>query len=114
MIVKVFSIYDTAAGVYRQPFYAHADGEAMRVFYDLSINAEHEIGRHPEDYSLFLVAKYDDNKGCFIDLQRDCLVTALECVAASRQTGDAHKQRDLKLVPKEQLDIEDLEGEGNA
>jgi len=99
MIVKVFSIFDAAAAVYRQPFYASADGEAMRVFYDLSISADHEIGRHPEDFSLWRVAKYDDNKGTFIvDDEKECLVQAMECVAMSRQTSDSHKQVDLELV----------------
>lgn len=94
MIFKVYSIYDTAAAVYRRPFCASADGEAMRVFYDMSIDAEHEVGKHPEDYSLFRIAKFDDNKGCYLDLSKDCLITALENVAASRNINPAQ----LELV----------------
>lgn len=95
MIIKVYSIYDSAAGVYRQPFYTSQDGEAMRVFYDLSINADHEIGRHPEDYSLFRLAKFDDSKGLFFARCKECLTTALECVAASR---NIEKRPELQLV----------------
>ncbi len=100
MIVKVYSIFDTAAAVYRRPFYCPADGEAMRVFYDLSIDADHEIGKHPEDYSLFRIAKFDDNKGCFLDVDKQCLVTALECIAASRNVQSPH----LELVAGDKTD----------
>ena len=87
MVKNVYSIFDSAADLYLHPFYAKADGEALRVFYDVSIGADSEVAKHPEDYSLFRVAEWNDNRGEFVPLEKVCLATALEMVSKAQNKG---------------------------
>ena len=87
MRMNVYTIYDVAAGVYLRPFFHHSDGAATRVFKDMVMDGEHDIGRHPEDYSLYRIGTYDDNKGSLAAEEKDCLATALEMLSESRQVN---------------------------
>ena len=85
MRMMVYTIFDTASGAAMRPFFAQGDGAAMREFSDLAVNADHPIGKHPEDYSLFRIGQFDDNKITLIQEDKECLITGMEAVAASRQ-----------------------------
>ncbi len=85
MKLNIYSIYDTAAGLYSRPFFCQSDAEALRMFSDLSVDAEHPVGKHPEDYSIFRLGIFDDNKGTLQNEDNECLATALEQVAGSRK-----------------------------
>lgn len=65
MILKCFSIYDSAAEVYSPPFFLKSKGEALRAFSD-SINDEKTtLSKHPEHFFLFYIGEYDDQKAEF-------------------------------------------------
>ena len=102
MKLNAYSIYDTASGVYMRPFFTSADGQAMRSFKDISTDASHEIGKHPEDYSLWRIGLFDDNKGTLTPENPECLATALEMVSESRQI-DRQKMDDLNASLDGQL-----------
>ena len=85
MKLNVYTIFDVAAGAYTRPFYCQSDGQATRMFTDLACDADHEVGKHPEDYSLYRVASWNDNTAEFIPERKECLATALECISNSRQ-----------------------------
>ncbi len=96
MKLNMYAIYDTASGLYGRPLFAQADGEAIRAFDDLSVNADHEVGKHPEDYSLNRLGIYDDTNGKLINEENECLITGLEAVAKSRNV----KRDNLELFDK--------------
>lgn len=104
MLRGYYAIYDTAAMVYMNPVLARTRGEAERVFEDLAQDANHPIGAHPEDYSLFYIGDFNDNTGELTNQINQCLCTGLEAVAKARN------------VKKDQLDIFDqqvTEGEND-
>jgi hypothetical protein len=84
MRLNVYTIFDVASGAYMRPFFLQSDGQAMRAFTDIATDAEHDVGAHPEDYSLFRIGTYDDNRGQLVPEDPECLATALEVVASSR------------------------------
>lgn len=84
MRLNVYTIYDVASGAYMRPFFLQSDGQAMRAFTDIATDAEHDVGKHPEDYTLYRIGTYDDNKGQLIPEDPESLATALEVVASSR------------------------------
>ncbi len=94
MKLNVYSIYDTAAGLYSRPFFCQSDAEALRMFSDLSVDAEHPVGKHPEDYAIFRLGTFDDNKGILQNEENECLSTGLEVVSKSRNVNQT-KQLDL-------------------
>lgn len=65
MIMRIFSVYDTKAGAYMQPFFMNHAGGALRAFSDLCNDASHPFGKHPEDYVLFELGMYDDDGSKF-------------------------------------------------
>jgi hypothetical protein len=57
----------------------------LRAFTDIATDADHQIGKHPEDYSLYRLGTWNDNKGEISPLEKECLATAQEVVASSRK-----------------------------
>lgn len=78
MKLRAYSIFDVKVGSFMRPFFCQTDGEATRVFSDLAADDNHQVGRHPEDYSLHRIGQYDDNNGEFTDEINEQIATALE------------------------------------
>lgn len=98
MKLNVYSIFDTAAGTYMRPFFLQSDGQATRAFTDIATDADHEIGKHPEDYSLHRIGIFDDQKGKLIHEDKECLATGLEVVALTRNVNrDNVEELDFKV-----------------
>lgn len=60
MKIKVFSIYDCKSQCYSRPFFSQAVGSAIRAFEDAVNQKGSDISRHPEDFTLFEIAEFDD------------------------------------------------------
>lgn len=60
MLLKIFSIYDTKAEAYNQPFFMTTIGQATRAFADEANNPNSNLSKHPEDYTLFEIGVFDD------------------------------------------------------
>lgn len=94
---NIYSIYDTASGLYSRPFFTKSDAEAVRSFSDIATDAEHPIGAHPEDYTLFRLGTFDDVCGELHNEANESLATALELVSKSRNVN----RDNLELFDKE-------------
>ncbi len=84
MKLNIYAIFDTASGLYLRPLFAQSDGQALRSFSDVVADADHEIGRHPEDYSISRLGIFDDNTGRLTNEDNECLLTGFESVAQGR------------------------------
>jgi hypothetical protein len=64
MKLNVYSIFDSAAKAYTNPFFMHNDGLAIRAFSD-NVNSEQEnnIAKHPDQFTLFRIGEFDDASG---------------------------------------------------
>ena len=91
MIINAYTIFDTASGAYMRPFFLLSDSQATRSFTDIATDAEHEVGKHPEDYSLVRIGTFNDSKGQFAIEDVSVLATGLEVVASSRSTAGLRK-----------------------
>lgn len=60
MINKMFTIHDTKAKAYLPPFFLPEEGMAIRTFSQCINSKEHQFGRSPADYNLFLIGTFDD------------------------------------------------------
>jgi len=63
MIKHVYSVYDNKCEFHKFTFAQRTKGEAIRTFTDLANDANTEICKHPEDFSLFFIADFDETKG---------------------------------------------------
>ncbi len=84
MRMNIYTIFDSAAGVYMRPFFCGADAQAERMFSDIAIDAEHEVGKHPEDYSLCRIGRYNDANAELADEPVEVLATGLAVVSRAR------------------------------
>ena len=105
MRMIIFSVFDTATGMYMRPFFSAADGQAKRLFSDLVMDAEHDVGKHPEDYSLVRLGRFDDVSGEIDGEKTEVLLTGLAVVAQSRNkpklqewNEERQKAEDKKLA----------------
>lgn len=80
----MYSVFDRASGIYERPFCARSDMEAMRSFSDIAVSKDHPIGQHPDDYTLFRVGTYDDNKGQIVGEASEKIINGAEAVASSQ------------------------------
>ena len=87
MKLNVYTIFDTATGAHMRPFFLHADAQAARMFGDICADKEHEVGKHPEDYSLCRIGVWDDQSAQMTNEGVDVLVTGLECMSAERNNA---------------------------
>lgn len=80
MISRVFSVYDSAARTYSQPFYSVGRGVALRQFEALVNDGQSTVSRWPKDFSLFELGSFNDETAIFIFLdapERICDASSL-------------------------------------
>lgn len=63
MIINAYTLYDRKALTYNPPFFAVADGVAVRMLQELVADQNTSPGRHPNDYVLYCCGAYDDQSG---------------------------------------------------
>lgn len=61
----VFSVFDSKAEIFMQPFFAFTQGVALRSFAGACRDPEHEFSKFPEDFTLFELGAFDDSTGEF-------------------------------------------------
>lgn len=64
-VLKAYAVLDSKVGAYMRPFFMQSKGQATRSWIDIANDPTSEIGKHPEDYTLFEIAEYDDTSACF-------------------------------------------------
>lgn len=68
MKLKVFAIFDSAVKTYARPFLMQSAPQALRAFADLANDPNTEVHKHPQDYALFELAEYDEERGVYENL----------------------------------------------
>lgn len=58
-ISKLFSVYDSKAEAFIQPFFSPTTGTAIRSFESACNEASHDFNKHAGDYTLFEIGEFD-------------------------------------------------------
>lgn len=61
--MKIFSVYDSKASAYIQPFFATTDAVAIRMFEEAISDPNHQFNKWAGDYTLFSLGEWDENTG---------------------------------------------------
>lgn len=61
MILKVYSVYDSKAEAYLSPMFFQTKGQAIRSFGEVANDSSHQIGKYPEDFTLFELGEFNDS-----------------------------------------------------
>ena len=62
-VLTACSIHDTKAEAWMTPMFFQSNAQAVRSFGDAVRDANSEIGKHPEDYHLYVVGHFDPEEG---------------------------------------------------
>lgn len=60
MIFTLLTVFDKATGAFLPPFSVAHVNVGLRAFADQVNNQQSDIGRHPEDFTLFRIGTFDD------------------------------------------------------
>lgn len=63
MIINVYAIKDLKVNAFLQPFFSQTHGSAIRAFADHCADKQSMPNKHPEDFILYSIGKYDDQTG---------------------------------------------------
>ncbi len=78
---NLYTIYDTAAAYYKDPFACLTDEQAKREFSDI-FNGDNPIARHPEHYYLVKIGTFNNANGDITQTAgKPTLLTGLEALA---------------------------------
>lgn len=69
MLLTVFAIYDSGISTWMPPIYARNKGEMLRQFMDACNDPGSKLAKHPQDYTLFEIGTFDDDK-CIFNLHK--------------------------------------------
>jgi hypothetical protein len=61
--MKLYAIFDRAVAAYMQPFPAHSNAHAIRLFSDHANENNSPVNKHPEDYSLDYLTDFNEADG---------------------------------------------------
>ncbi len=79
---NLYTIYDTAAAYYKDPWACLTDEQAKREFTDI-FDGDNPIAKHPEHYYLVKLGKFNNTNGALTqDQGTPTLLTGLEALAA--------------------------------
>ena len=94
MKLNAYSIYDKAVQAYARVFFLRTDGEAKRGFTSIVMDADGDIYRAPQDYTLFRIGEFDDGTGELIGCDPMPIARAHEVIAQAQ----AIEERRLDVV----------------
>ena len=85
MFLFVVSVKDRAADVFNRPFFVPHRNVAIRDFTDEvnRVAADNQLNKHPDDFDLYLLGEFDDNKGEFFNTTSQVLVRAKDVIQSS-------------------------------
>lgn len=61
--MKMFSVFDSKAGYFMNPFPMRSNGEAIRAFETTCKDKNSQFNLYPADYTLHAIADFDSIKG---------------------------------------------------
>ena len=84
MKVNLYAVFDRCSGVYDGPIPGRADAEMIRGFTQQCLNPDSQLGKSPDDFTLFKVGSWNDGTAELEDFAPEKLLNGAEAIAASR------------------------------
>jgi len=78
MEYHVYTVHDSKAEAYLQPFFFKNDAVALRGFKQLVNQDGHQFNTNPEDYTLVVIGEYDETIGVLKSTDHRAIATGLQ------------------------------------
>lgn len=86
MLISLYTIYDSKAGSYLPPFTSVNHATALRSFESAIQQEDHDFNRHAEDYSLWSLGDFDQDKAELKPTKLLCIGQAHEILSNLQRT----------------------------
>ncbi|WNK12910.1 MAG: nonstructural protein [Microvirus sp.] len=86
MRLKMYSIRDSKAECFNQPFFCKTHGEAERNFLELTKDEKSFVSKYSDDYDLYFVGEYDDQTGTLESLDAPLHIVKAALLTQSNTT----------------------------
>lgn len=83
-MMNLYTILDTKAEWWGLPFYSKNDAVAMRTVFNAMRSAESEYGAHPEDFILYRIGAFDQDRGIITPEAGTCVAKLIELSLSER------------------------------
>lgn len=87
MKLQIVAVFDRAISSYGRPIFVTHTGEAVRGFIDEREKSDTQVGKHPEDFSLYHIGEYDDGNGHISQFDSHKLLVGSVTVKAVRNVS---------------------------
>lgn len=101
MRMNVYTIKDTASGVYGNPNFMHSDKQALREFEDIVNDKDgNKIAMHPADFIMFRIGTYDTTTGVIEPENHTRIALALDLLKLDPPEYDLFNTEGATDAPK--------------
>jgi len=76
----LFTVFDSKAEGYLQPFFAVTEAVALRMFMTAVEDPQHDFHRFAEDYTMFRIGEFDQAEGVLVSEIGVCVAKARDLV----------------------------------
>lgn len=80
MRLKMFTVFDKQAKVFCRPFSSENNQTAIRAFAYSANDLTTDIGRYPQDFSLYSIGYFDDTDATWAPEEAELIVMAITLV----------------------------------
>ena len=78
-MLYAFSVYDKKVESFNTPFFAANEAAGKRAFIDLCRDARTTVAMHPEDFDLWILGAFDQQRGFDLDgMTHQLIMTGVE------------------------------------
>lgn len=94
--LTIFTIFDSKAQAYLQPFFS-ANAETAQREFTTAVNGEGQFNKFAEDYSMFQLGTFDQESGAFI-LEASPIHICNAITLKQAQSADAMRLQELETA----------------
>lgn len=85
--MNIYAIKDAKLGAYENLMTIKTDGVAIRLFGQEANNPQSTLNKHPADYDLYRIGRWDDRTGMLHPQEPELVIRAIQLIATE---GEQH------------------------
>lgn len=87
--MNLYTLRDSKANAYLPPFTAPNHAVAIRMVTNTALNETQEIGKNPEDFTLFFIGKFNEDNGKVQAKSHENLGKAVDMIVFNGEKDEA-------------------------
>lgn len=85
---QIFTVLDSVAGIWLEPFFEATIESAVRAFREIVNKEGHQFNRFPQDFALYHIGSFDEKTGVVVSCEPHSLGLAITYVQREELGGN--------------------------